>query len=210
MNEEELKTEMVAITRELFEAGLMTPTGGNLSARLPGRKDFWITPSRIHKGRLSPRDLVKLNMEGKRLQGMREPSVEFRLHSSLYRVRPEVQAVIHCHAPLSTALIVSGVKIPPVVAEAVTLVDLPIIPFHLGGTPDLAQAVAQGIGAAPAALLQNHGIISVGETLRQAADTAWSLEHVAKILLACKILGREPTLLSEADVEFIKQYTGAL
>jgi L-ribulose-5-phosphate 4-epimerase len=212
MNDEELRVELVKITTELYHAGLVTATGGNVSVRSASQPDAaWITPSQIFKGDLKPEQMILIDMEGKKLSGDDKPSVESVYHAGIMKYRPEVNAVVHTHAPLSTIFGMCDLEILPVNTEAIFCMNIPVIPFYLGGTKELAQAVIEQVGQTKAtgAFLKNHGLMTIGKSLRQAADNSYMVEHVVNILLQIKTCGLEPSLVPEKTVSFLKQFAGA-
>jgi len=210
MSEQELRLEIVAIVEELYEAHLITPTGGNVSARIPDEPDgFLITPTRLHKGGLRPENIVQVDSAGKPAERRQRPSVETAMHLAIYAAQPDVEAVIHSHAPLSTALGLVEGHIPPITVAAVPFVNMRIVPYGLPGDPVLIERVVQALAHSPAVLLQNHGLLTVGWTLRQAANRALALEEVISILLTCRLLGGEPVTMPEETVALLRQ-TGAL
>lgn len=195
MKYEEQRRQVVAIVEELYNAGLITPTGGNVSLRLPGGDGYLITPSGMFKGGLEPEDIVFLDPGGNPDPQGRVPSIETSMHLAVYAVRPGVAAVLHAHSPMATLAGVLRVRIPALTVEAVAFAQLPVVPFVVPGSPELAQAVAQAFReapVAPAVLLQNHGVVTVGETLRQAANAALALEEVCRLAIMCLLLDREP------------------
>ncbi|MEM2674534.1 MAG: class II aldolase/adducin family protein, partial [Candidatus Hadarchaeales archaeon] len=107
-SEEELKEEIVKTSRILYERGLITAIGGNISARIPGERAFWITPSQLCKSELKPEDIVKLDLECNQLEGFLKPSIEKLMHARVYKVRPEANAVVHAHNPITLGLVSSG------------------------------------------------------------------------------------------------------
>jgi len=210
MTERDLRVEVIATVEELYQARLITPTGGNISARVADEPDaFLITPTRLHKGGLHPQDIVRVDSAGKPAGRRQRPSVETALHLAIYAAYPEVEAVVHTHAPLATALGLVRGHIPPISVDAVPFVDTQVVPYGLPGDPALIERVAQALAHSPAVLLQNHGLLTVGWTLRQAANRALALEEVISILLACRLLGQEPATLPEETVALLRQ-TGAL
>ncbi len=212
MNDEELKVELVNITTELYHAGLVTATGGNISVRSASRPDAaWITPSQIFKGALKPEQMILIDMDGKKLEGDYKPSIESVYHAGIMKYRPEICAVVHTHAPLSTIFGVSDMQMLPVNTEAVFCMNMPIIPFYMGGSKELAQAVIENVGKTKAtgAFLSNHGLMVVGRSLRQAADASYMVEHVVDILLKIKNAGITPKLVPEQTVKMLAQFAGA-
>ncbi len=206
MNEERSqREEIVAIVQELYQVRLITSTGGNVSVRLePPEEGYVITPSRMHKGGLRPEDLVRLDPEGRPLETHRPPSVETPMHVAVYRAYPEVGAVVHTHAPLATALGIVGGHIPPITVDAVPFLEMRIVPYGLPGDPVLIDRVVEALQYSPAVILQNHGLVTVGKNLRQAANRALALEETLHILLACRLLGGELTTLSPEMVEKVR------
>lgn len=183
-----LKQQIVDITNELFQADVVTASGGNISGRVEGTDIIWITPTRMFKGSLSVDDLIRVDLEGNMLEGKTRPSIEAPMHTGIMRARPEVLAVVHSHAPHATAMAACGVCVPPISFDAFLVSKLPIIPFAMSGA-ELAEAVLERIGDWPGAFLQNHGMLAVGKSLRAAANLTMSVEHVGKVLCIAKTLG---------------------
>src|SRR5690554_5464479 len=78
----EAKELVVQITNEMFQLGLLTATGGNVSAKSSDGETIWITPSRLYKGNLREEDLVRIRADGSVVEGERQPSVEWQMHFS--------------------------------------------------------------------------------------------------------------------------------
>jgi ribulose-5-phosphate 4-epimerase/fuculose-1-phosphate aldolase len=204
-SEQGLRSEIVAVVEELYEHGMITPTGGNVSVRLLGEEDaYLVTPTMLYKGALKPDDIVKVNGKGRSIQRGKRPSVETSVHISVYHAFPDIEAVIHSHARLCTALGLIGGHIPPITVDAVAFTNTRIIPYCLSGSPELCDAVVSALDSSPAVLLQNHGLLTVGWTLRQAANRTLAIEEVAHILLACKLFGGKPTELPEEALELLR------
>ncbi len=201
----ELREGIVSIVNELYGARLITPTGGNVSVRIPGDPEhFLITPTRLHKGSLKPEDIVPVDRQGKPLNPRQRPSVETPMHIAIYEAYPEIAAVIHSHAPHATALGLVEGRIPPITVEAIPFVDAQVVPYGMPGDPELIENVVKALEKSPAVLLQNHGLLTVGRDLRQAANRALALEEVISILVTCRLLGGEPAVLSDEVIEAIK------
>jgi sugar (pentulose or hexulose) kinase/phosphoglycerate dehydrogenase-like enzyme/ribulose-5-phosphate 4-epimerase/fuculose-1-phosphate aldolase/putative sterol carrier protein len=190
------RPEIVAAVNELYASQLVTATGGNVSARIPGRDEIWITPSQLFKGDLRPEVLVRTDLEGRSLDaGARSPSSEWSMHCAIYRARPEVRAVVHAHAPHATILANSGLPFLPISTEAAFFADLPRLPFVMPGTRDLADAVVEALGAGWALLMVNHGLLVAARSLRRAADMTEIIDRSAEVILGCYAVGREPPVL---------------
>ncbi|MGC9023226.1 MAG: class II aldolase/adducin family protein [Chloroflexia bacterium] len=193
---EDPRPEMVRVIEELYRLGLITATGGNVSVRIPGREECWITPSQLYKGDLRPEMMVRIDLAGNVLdEGAPAPSSERAVHTELYRARPEAGAIIHAHAPYATILALCGLPFLPVTTEAAFFGKVPVVPFVMPGTKELAQAVVKAMGKSPACILQNHGVVVVAGSLRRAANLVEMLERTAQLLLGCYAVGKRPAVL---------------
>lgn len=198
---------LVKTLEELFAAGVITSTGGNVSVRVAGEAErVWITPNQLHKGRLSPDMLVKVDLDGNPVApGPRAPSSERLIHCSILRQNPQAGAVIHSHAPKATTLALTELPFLPISTEAAFIGEIPRIPFMMPGTPDLATAVAKAIGSGPAVLMQNHGLVVAGADLHHAAMLTLVIEQTADKLLACHALGKAPPVLPDELVRSLRE-----
>jgi L-fuculose-phosphate aldolase len=200
-----LKQEIVKTIALLFQRELITPTGGNVSARLHGSNHFWITPSGVFKGDLKARDLVKVTMKGGVSSAALKPSVETPLHSGIYHVRDDVDAIIHAHSPMTLGLALAGIEIKPVTPESVLLVgEVPIVQFEPPGTEVLAGRVVEALKSHQVAVMQNHGVVAVGKCMVEALNRLEIVELTARIMTTTHIWGGTPTL-STTELEKLKR-----
>jgi autoinducer 2 (AI-2) kinase len=202
----DIRHQLVEVVNELYSTQLITATGGNVSVRTGTPGEVWITPSQLFKGDLVPEILVRIGMDGRALDpGARSPSSEALMHTAVLDAKPEAQAVIHCHAPNATVLVNAGLPFVPVSTEAAFLVNIGRIPFVMPGTGDLANAIVEAMGDGWAVLMQNHGLLVAGRSLRRAADMAEIVERTAEIILGCHAVGCEPPVLPEETVEMLSK-----
>lgn len=182
------RKDLVTFGRRLYEKGFVASTDGNLSAHLP-EGGFLTTPTGLPKGELSEALIARLDGEGRPVSG--QPSSEWPMHLAIYRARPDVGAVVHAHPPFATALACAGRGIDrPVLSEVViSLGTVPLAPFELPSTQDLAEGVASALGEHAAVLLANHGAVSVGPDVRTAYYRMETLEQAARITLYADLLG---------------------
>jgi L-fuculose-phosphate aldolase len=201
VTDHEAKQQIIQITNELFSMGLLTATGGNISALASDGETMWITPSQMYKGGLTEADLVHIQTDGTVIAGTSRPSVEFQMHAAAYRVRPGTTGAVHTHAPVATAFGICNQAFPPINTDAVFLRDTVTVPWYMPGSKELADAVAEALQKSRGAILQNHGLMTVGENLRKAATRAMMLEETAKIVLYCKQFGGTVSVLPDEWVE---------
>ncbi len=199
------RRELIRVLQDLHAQQLVTATGGNLSVRMPEREAVWITPSALFKGDLQPESLVEIDLAGRSLDpNGRSPSSEAAMHCAIYRARPEVRAVVHAHAPHATILANAELAFLPISTEAAFFGDIPRLGFVMPGTDDLAEAAARAMGDGWAVLLQNHGLLVAGRSLRRAADMAEIIDRSSQIILGCHAVGREPPTLPHDVVERLR------
>jgi len=189
LTDAEAKGQIIQITNELFSMGLLTATGGNISARGADGESIWITPSQMYKGGLCEADLVRVDRSCNILEGERVPSVEWQMHWAAYDARADSTGAVHTHAPIATAFGICNQSFPPINTDAIFLRDTVTVPWFMPGSKDLADAVGAALGKSKGAILQNHGLMTVGPNLRKAATRAMMLEETAKIVLYVKQFG---------------------
>lgn len=197
LTDKEARQQIIQIVNELFGMGLLTATGGNISARAEEEGTFWITPSQMYKGGLTEADVVRITPDGTVLEGTRVPSVEYHMHWRCYEVRGDATAAIHTHAPIATAFGIANQTFPPINTDAVFLADTVTVPWYMPGSLELADAVGEAMKKSKGCILQNHGLMTVGPNLRKAATRAMMLEETAKIVLYTRQFGGEVTLIPE-------------
>lgn len=191
--------DIIAVCQRLYQRGFIAGTEGNISVRV-APDQIWITPSGRHKGLLQPEELLLIDTQGHVCMGHGKPSSETPMHLTLYRCRPDIQAVVHAHPPIATALTVAGYGLQmPLLPEAVVaLGEVPTVPYQLPTTWEFAQAVGEAMRQAEAALLENHGSVTIGASLQAAFNAMETVERVAQVFYLAKTLGRVHALPTAA------------
>ena len=184
----------------MYARGYTASNDGNISVRL-GSDRLLMTPKSVCKGFMTPDMMCITDLEGRKLQGDRDPSSEMLMHLEVYRQRPDVRAVVHAHPPIATGFAVAGIPLDrAVLAEVLTtLGSIPIAEYATPSTRELPEAVRKYIKAHDGMLLANHGALTVGTDLYSAYYKMETIEHFAKISLVARLLGRE-NLISREEV----------
>ena len=199
LQEQRLRCDLVEVGRRLYARALIGGNEGNLSVRVGDT--LFVTPAGVCKGFLDPTMIVRTDLNGKPLDGGRA-STEVLMHTAIYRRRPDVTAVVHAHPPTATAFAVADIPLDrPLIAEAVvTLGEVPVIPYGMPSTSELAQNVGDAICGAQAILMANHGALAVGDSIWRAWERMETLEQLAKIAVTTRMLGRD-TVLPAGEVQ---------
>jgi ribulose-5-phosphate 4-epimerase/fuculose-1-phosphate aldolase len=204
------KRQIIEIANDLFAAGHLTPTGGNISARAADDDKIWITPSQLYKGSLTADTLLCIREDGSLVECEGKPSVEFQMHWKSYQVRPDATAAVHTHSPAATAFGITNQKFPPINTDAIFLADTQIVPWFMPGSSELADAVSEALKVSRGAILQCHGLMAVGKTMRDAATRAMMIEETAKLVLYCKQFGGDVALIPDEWVERLASFANFL
>jgi L-fuculose-phosphate aldolase len=206
--ESSLRADIVEVGRRMYARGYTASNDGNISVRL-GADRLLMTPKSVCKGFMTPDMMCITDLDGRKLQGDRDPSSEMLMHLEVYRQRADVQAVVHAHPPTATGFAVAGIPLDrAVLAEVVTtLGSVPIAEYATPSTRELPDAVRQYIKAHDGMLLANHGALTVGGDLFSAYYKMEIIEHFAKISLVARLLGRE-NVLSREEVMRLQQLRG--
>jgi L-fuculose-phosphate aldolase len=174
---------------------------GNISVRLPN--GFLISPSGLSADRLTASDFVEMSAKGESLSPLK-PSSEWRFHKDIYDDRPEVQAIIHCHAPFCVALAAHHLSIPAyhyMVAKAGGT-SIPCSDYATYGTQDLSDHVIRALRGHKACLMANHGLIATGRDLEEALLLAIEVEELAEGYWRALQLGK-PILLDDEEMAVV-------
>jgi L-fuculose-phosphate aldolase len=203
LNHQKLREEVSRVARQLISSGLVTGTSGNVSARTP-EGNVLVTPSGVDYEVLGPKDVVLVDLDMNVLEGTLVPSTETPMHTGIYKARQDVDAVVHTHSRFATTLACLGWEIPPVHYMLTTLGPdgrVPLAPYTLYGTEELADHAANALGGSHyACLLRTHGTIAVGESAEKAFSRTVVLEEMAEVYYRARLAG-EPILLTPEEVD---------
>lgn len=210
--ERQSRAEIVRLGKRMHGCGFVAGMDGNLSVRLDKNRVL-VTPTSMSKGSMQPSDLVIVDLQGRKVQGRRDVSSEIGMHLLIYRLRPDVQGIVHAHPPTATGFAASGMALTqPLVCELVVgLGCVPLARYGTPGTTELSDALEPLIPEYDAVLMANHGVVTYGQDLLHAYMKMETVEHFARIALVAHLLGHEQPL-SEGDIEKLmsarKTYAG--
>jgi L-ribulose-5-phosphate 4-epimerase len=199
----ELRAEVCALNNELPANNLVAWTSGNVSARDPETGLVVIKPSGVKFRDLTPENMVIVDLDGKVVEAAHKPSSDTASHCYIYRHRPDVFGVAHTHSRFATAFAALGRSIPCVLTAMADEFggDIPCGGFALIGGEQIGKVVIETLAGSKslAALLQNHGVFTIGKNAEEAVKAAVMTEDNAAIVWAALQLG-EPLPISAEDI----------
>ncbi|HBU11603.1 MAG TPA: sugar aldolase [Clostridiales bacterium] len=204
------KKEIISAALELKYNNLIALSGGNVSMRMPNG-DYVVTPSGMGYDNMVPDDLIVFNKEKEIIEGYRKPSVDTAALEYIYDHMPEVNAIIHTHQPYATAVGLVSDTLPAcsTTLSNVCLGAVNVTRYSPPGHVGMGELTVEYAGGKRAVILKHHGVITIGETLKQALYAAVYMEEVAKLYLAAKAVG-EPAIMTEEQnrlaVEAFERY----
>lgn len=182
--------QLVMIMERIYGYGMTTTSGGNLSIR-DGNGDVWITPAGVDKGSLTAKDMVRVSPDGT-VTGNHRPSSELPFHQSIYAQRPDVRAVLHAHPPaLVSYSIVRKIPDTRIIPNAnLVCGEVGMAEYGLPGSEDLGRKIAGVLGRGiNTVMLENHGVVVVGEDLFRAFMAFETLDFCARLEIEAGKIG---------------------
>jgi L-fuculose-phosphate aldolase len=198
-SESRARRAVAETARAMSRRGLSPGRSGNVSCRW--RDGLLVTPSGVAYADVGAASVVFVGPAGGRSSRGVQPSTEWRLHQAVYRVRPDVGAVVHAHSLNATVLACAQKPIPAFHYMVATAggKDVPLVPYATFGTEDLARHVASALVDRDACLLANHGQVAVGADLASALELAAEVEVLAEQYAKVLALGK-PRILDDVEM----------
>ena len=185
---EELLDQLAEVGGMAVAQGLVRASGGNLSARLPGEDTFLVTGAGTWLDRLTREDFALVSLDGEVVQGP-APSSEWKLHARTYRVRPDVNAVVHVHPQHAVLVDAMGAPIRFLSLDHAHYVrSIGTVPYAPNGSDELADTAAEQARRHNCVVLSHHGCSTMGPDVGMAFRRAMNLEEAATAtyrMLAC-------------------------
>lgn len=174
-----LRDTLIATARRMSELGLTPGTSGNVSVRTS--HGLLITPSAIPYSDLVPDDVVDIRSDGTIRPGQRTPSTEWQLHRDILASRTDCEAVVHTHSLFCTTIACLRRPIPAIhyMIALANSDEIPCAEYATFGSPELARNVVAALAEGRAALLANHGMVALGDSLASALKLAAEIETLA-------------------------------
>ena len=172
-------------------------SSANISARVLGTNHVCIksTGTNMAFGTLDPESsVVVIDLDGNHVDGVRKPSMEFRFHLGIYKVRPDVGAVLHAHPPYATSYAVANQELPMVSGPARFVIKkVPLLAFAPPGSHELAEIVTTAFSDRTilSALFSGHGVVAVGADMYEAFKYLDWTEDAARIAFVSSSLRAE-------------------
>jgi len=208
MRLEALRVEVLATAHQMVADGLAHGAQGNISALDPDSGLIAVTPSALEYAAMQVEDIVVVDKSGRVVEGRWRPTSETPMHTIFYRERPDVAAVVHTHSPYATTFAIAHEPIPMVLSEAALCLGgtVPLAPYGRPGTEELARTVLQTMQGGASALLANHGLITVGASLKQAYAATIAAEQMARQVIMARSMGTQPVALPGEEVKALRQH----
>lgn len=202
--EKKLRELFCDIGRRIWQRGFCAGNEGNHSYRL-GPNRVLCTPTGISKGQLKPGDMCIVDMDCRQVAGKRRHTSEIRLHLAIYKLRPDVKAVVHSHPPHATAFAISGLDLPTCVHPEAEVFLGPVhtAKYVTPGDNRLGESVAPFVKDSCTILMGSHGVVCFGRDLEDAYYKLEIVDAYARILILAKQLGSIRTLTDEQMRELV-------
>lgn len=191
---------VVQAMQGLIARRLTAGTSGNISIRTNG--GMLITPTGFAPALLRPEHIVAIDLDGRAAQDQLTPSSEWQMHADVYREKPEVRAIVHCHSPYATILACARRPIPPLhyMVAAAGSYGIPLADYATFGSRELSRANLEALAGSMACLLANHGQLATGSNLDRALKLAELVEELAHCYWGTLAIGG-PHILDQSQMD---------
>jgi L-fuculose-phosphate aldolase len=206
----DLRDQLAHVGYDVVQAGLVCGSGGNLSARVPDEDACWVTAGGAWLDRLSRMTFVAVQISDGSPAGIGAavarpaPTSELALHLSIYRTRPDVNAVVHLHPQTVLLLDALGEHVRLATTDhAYYLRRIARVPFRLPGSTEIAAlTAAMAADGTDCLVLSQHGCVVLADTVELAHKRARNLEEAAHLTYQAMAAGRLDALPACPD-EFL-------
>jgi 3-hydroxy-2-methylpyridine-4,5-dicarboxylate 4-decarboxylase len=208
--------ELVTATKILLHEGILD-TFGHISARDPEDPNYFFLPQKLAPSLVTADDIQRLTLDGETTDN-RPSYLERYIHSEIYRARPDVQCVLHTHSPSVLPYCFIDTPLRPVTHMGAFLGEsVPVYEIRdkqgdatdlFGGSPSVCADIAESLGKSPVVLMARHGVVNVGNSVREVVFRAFYLEQEAKALSIGLQIGKIK-FLSQGEIKAAGNLVGA-
>lgn len=190
----EIAEKLVIASKRAYTRGIQTGSGGNVSARIPGTEQMLVKASGGSLGDCTPEGFLITDFEGNLIEGEGKPTREALLHGYIYKMRPDVNAVVHVHSPYAISWSSSKKDLPLVTwhSQLKNPSDFPTLDVHAAMVrPEdvpMVEAMFQKTPGLNAFLLADHGVVAMGKDPLAAEHTAELVEETAQVAILNKLM----------------------
>jgi len=195
------KKELIWAGKKMDHYGLIALGGGNVTVRL-STGEILMSPSGMIYEELKPDDIVVMNPDGKIIEGGRRPSSDKEALLYIMREMPEVNAVIHTHQPYATGI---GLTCNEFACNLTTLANaargsVSVAPYSAPNSKQMGENAVKYMNGKLAVILKHHGVISIGNSLKQALYACVYLEEAARTYIAARSVSGKIAQMTDKQV----------
>lgn len=207
------KERMAAAFRLFSRFGFDEGVAGHITVRDPERTDhFWVNPFGMHFGHIRVSDLLLVSHDGNVVEGhLPVNAAAFAIHSQVHAARPDVVAAAHAHSLYGKAWASMGRPLDPITQDACAFFeDHAVFDDYTGVVYDLEEGrrIGQALGDRKAVILRNHGLLTVGQTVDEAAWFFITMERSCQAQLLAEAAGK-PILIDPEYARVTRQQVGS-
>jgi len=183
---------------------------GHITARDPAQSDhFWVNPLGMHFSQVKASDLILVNHDGVVVEGRRPVNrAAFAIHSAIHKARPDVTAAAHAHSPYGKTWSTFGRLLDPLTQESCAFYRDHVVFDEFSGVvleTSEGERIAERLGHRKAAILQNHGLLTVGTSVEAALFWFIALEDACKTQLLAESVGKPKHISHEVAAQTVDQ-----
>lgn len=190
----EIAENLVIASKRAYNRGIQTGSGGNVSARIPGTETMLLKASGGSLGDCTPEGFLITDFDGNLIEGQGKPTREALLHGYIYKLRPDIHAVVHVHSPYAIGWSSSKKDLPLVTwhSQLKNPADYPTLDVHAAMVrPEdvwMVEEMFQKVPTISAFLLADHGVVAMGKNPLEAEHVAELVEETAKVAILNKLV----------------------
>lgn len=198
----DIRKQLNEYAMRLVRSGLVVGAGGNLSMR---EGDYmYISPSGFDLQEIAEEQWVKVHIETGEVLSELKPSSEILMHLECFRRRSDIDSVLHAHPSYSVGVSSSGKNIPGMFPDFPAMIkNIEYLDYMIPTTNVLADAVAELIEETDVIVMRNHGVLTVGKSMKEAYFFMQLTEEAAKVYTISSTVGT-PRLLTEEETEDLR------